>query len=142
MNAVKGFAIAAVLAAPVALGACGDDDDEQPDVDQPEAAIVVSGPEPGASVRSPVTVAGMASVFEGTVQIRLRGEGGETIASEFTTASAGAPERGEFSKRVRFAVKKPEEGTVEVYEENVASGGEGGGEPELNGVTVPVTLEP
>jgi hypothetical protein len=134
-------ALAMALAAAGALAACGDDDEET-GAEGVGGAIEISEPESGASVASPVTVAGSASVFEGTVQIRIRGADGEEIASGFATASAAAPKRGEFSKRVEFSVEEAEEGTIEAYEVNVASEGEGPAERELGLVEVPVTLEP
>jgi hypothetical protein len=124
----------------LAFAGCGDDDDEDGTGGE-EAAIVVSSPEPGASVTSPVTISGTASVFEGTVQLRILDAGGEKIASAFTTATAGAPERGDFSEEVEFTVDGAQAGVIEVFEQNVASPGESP-ERELFEVEVPVQLEP
>jgi hypothetical protein len=133
----------ALLAALLLLGfaGCGNDDDEGGGTGGDEAAIVVESPEPGASVSSPVTVSGTASVFEGTVQLRILDADGEEIASAFTTASAGAPERGDFSEEVAFKVDEAQDGMVEVFEQNVASPEESP-ERELFRVEVPVHLEP
>ena len=125
----------------LAFAGCGDDDDEDRDTGGDEAAIVVESPEPGASVSSPVTISGTASVFEGTVQLRILDADGEEIASAFTTASAGAPERGDFSEEVAFTVDEAQDGVVEAFEQNVASPEESP-EPELFTVEVPVVLEP
>ena len=125
----------------LALAACGDDDYEDGGTGGGEAAIVVASPEPGASVSSPVTISGTASVFEGTVQLRIVDAGGEVIARAFTTASAGAPERGDFSKEVEFTVGDAQDGVVEVFEQNVASPEESPGR-RLFTVEVPVQLEP
>jgi hypothetical protein len=132
----------ALLAALLLLGfaGCGNDDDEGGGTGGDEAAIVVESPEPGASVSSPVTVSGTASVFEGTVQLRILDADGEEIASAFTTASAGAPERGDFSEEVAFTVDEAQDGMVEVFEQNVASPEESP-ERELFRVEVPVHLE-
>lgn len=124
-----------------AFAGCGDDDDEDGNTGGDEAAIVVESPEPGASVSSPVTISGTASVFEGTVQLRILDADGEEIASAFTTASAGAPERGDFSEEVEFTVDEAQDGVVEAFEQNVASPEESP-EPELFTVEVPVLLEP
>jgi Immunoglobulin-like domain of bacterial spore germination len=133
----------ALLAALLLLGfaGCGNDDDEGGGTGGDEAAIVVESPEPGSSVSSPVTVSGTASVFEGTVQLRILDADGEEIASAFTTASAGAPERGDFSEEVAFKVDEAQDGMVEVFEQNVASPEESP-ERELFRVEVPVHLEP
>jgi hypothetical protein len=125
----------------LAFAGCGDDEDEDGGTGGDEAAIVVESPAPGASVSSPVTISGTASVFEGTVQLRIRDAEGEEIASAFTTASAGAPERGDFSEEVEFAVDVAQDGVVEAYEQNVASPEESS-ERELFTVEVPVQLEP
>jgi hypothetical protein len=123
------------------LAGCGDDDDEGGGTGGDEAAIVVESPEPGASVSSPVTISGTASVFEGTVQLRILDADGEEIGRAFATASAGAPERGDFSEEVEFTVDDAQDGVVEVFEQNVASPQESP-ERELFTVEVPVQLEP
>lgn len=141
--------LAASLAALVllALAGCGGDDGESGGDGAAygggdgEAAIVVESPEPGASVSSPVTVSGTASVFEGTVQLRVLDAEGDEIASAFTTASAGAPERGEFSEQVDFTVDEAQDGVIEAFEHNVASPEESP-ERELSKVAVPVVFEP
>jgi hypothetical protein len=122
------------------LAGCGGDD-EDGDTGGDEAAIVVESPEPGASVSSPVTISGTASVLEGTVQLRILDADGDDIGSTFTTASAGAPDRGDFSKAVEFTVDEPQDGVVEVFEQNVASPEESP-ERDLFTVEVPVQLEP
>jgi hypothetical protein len=125
----------------VAFAGCGDDDDEDGNTGGDEAAIVVESPEPGASVSSPVTISGTASVFEGTVQLRILDAEGQEVGSAFTTASAGAPERGDFSEGVPFSVGEAQDAVVEVFEQNVASPEEGPMR-ELFTVEVPVQLKP
>jgi len=125
----------------LAFPGCGDDDDEDGDVNGDEAAIVVESPNPGASVSSPVTISGTASVFEATVQLRILDADGEEIASTFATATVGAPDRGDFSEDVQFTVDEAQDGVVKVFEENVASPEESP-ERELFTVEVPVRLEP
>ena len=133
-------AAALVVGLALALAGCGEDgDDSTPAAD--DTAIVVDSPEDGASVSSPVTISGTASVFEGTVQLRILDANGEEVARTFTTASAGAPERGDFSEQVEFAVDEAQEGVIEAFEENAASPGESS-EPEPSRVSVPVELEP
>ena len=124
----------------LAFGGCGDDDDEVA-TSGVDAAIVVNSPEPGETVSSPVTVSGTASVFEGTVQIRILDAAAKEIGGGFATATAGAPERGRFSGDVRFEVDEAQDGAVEVYSQNVASPEESP-ERKLFRVVVPVELEP
>ena len=125
----------------LAFAGCGDDDDESGGTGGEQAAIVVESPEPGASVSSPVTISGTASVFEGTVQIRILDADGEEIASTFATANAGAPERGDFSKEVEFSIEEAQDGVVRLFEQNVASPSESP-QRELFAVEVPVQLKP
>jgi hypothetical protein len=125
----------------LAFAGCGDDDDEDGGTGGDAAPIVVESPEPGASVSSPVTISGTASVFEGTVQLQILDADGKQIARAFTTASAGAPERGDFSEEVEFTVDEAQDGVVRVFEQNVASPEESP-ERELFPVAVPVQLEP
>ena len=125
----------------LAFAGCGNDDDEDGETGGDEAAIVVESPEPGARVSSPVTISGTASVFEGTVQLRIFDADGEEIGRAFTTASAGAPERGDFSEDVEFTVDEAQEGSVVAFEQSVASPEESS-ERERFTVAVPVQLEP
>jgi len=104
-------------------------------------AIVVNSPQPEATVSSPVTVSGTASVFEGTVQIRILGADGAEVGRAFATATAGAPERGRFSADVEFDVGEAEDGAVEAFSQNVASPEESP-QRKLFRVEVPVRLEP
>ena len=125
----------------LAFAGCGDDDDDDGDTGGDEAAIVVESPQADATVSSPVTISGTASVFEGTVQLRILDADGKEIARTFTTASAAGPDRGTFSEDVEFSVDEAQDGVVRVFEQNVASPREGP-DRELFTVEVPVQLEP
>lgn len=137
---VKPFALLTALLV-AAFAGCGGEDVEDGTTGEGEDAIVLESPEPGANVSSPVTISGTASVFEGTVQLRILDADGEEIATAFTTASAGAPQRGDFSKDLEFTVDEAQGGVVEAFEQNVASPGEGKNR-NLFRVEVPVQLEP
>jgi hypothetical protein len=66
-------------------------------VDQTAAApIFVSLPKDGATVSSPIRVAGTASTFEGYIALDIR-SGGKVVDEQSITASRGAPERGTWS---------------------------------------------
>lgn len=80
-----------------------------------EPAIWVTLPKPDQLVSSPVLVKGTARVFEATVHIRVTDKEGKNIAETFTTATAGAPERGEFETEISFPKPKTKEGYIEVF---------------------------
>ena len=69
----------------------------------PLAPIAVVTPAPGALVKGGrLVVRGEASVFEGTVSLRLRDDRDRVMAQSHATAAAGAPDRGPFSGALSF----------------------------------------
>jgi hypothetical protein len=69
-----------------------------------QAFVWISSPSESAVTTSPVTVTGIASTFEATVNWRVRDLGSRKIVAEsFTTATRGSGEFGTF----RFAVRLP-----------------------------------
>lgn len=80
-----------------------------------EPVIWVNGPKADQKVGSPIEVSGTARVFEGTVNIRLLDNTGKTIAEGFTTASEGAPGRGDFKYLLDFNAASPGQGELEVF---------------------------
>ena len=99
--------------------------------------ITVLSPSSAAELESPITVhCGLPALHEANVQIRIKDERGVVIVNTFTTASAGAPERGQFSAAVSFELDEQQKGTVEVFSTSVRDG-----EVE-NLVTIPVILLP
>jgi germination protein M len=69
----------------------------------PLAPIALAHPAPGVQVKGDrLVVKGEASVFEGTVGLRLRDDQGKVMAQSYATAAAGAPSRGPFSGALRF----------------------------------------
>ncbi len=102
-----------------------------------DAAITVSLPKARAQVRSPVLVQGTAMVFEANVQIRVRNAQGQVIGRDFTTATWGAPLRGDYTAAISFTLTGGRQnGTIEVFSESVMDGSE----EDL--VSVPVILTP
>jgi len=99
-------------------------------VDEP--AIWVNSPQSGQKVASPLEVSGSARVFEATVNIRLVDNAGKTIAEGFTTASEGAPGRGNFKYSLDFDAPAPGQGELEVFWTSPKDG------KELDKVSVPV----
>ena len=69
----------------------------------PLAPIALAGPAPGVQVKGDrLVVKGEASVFEGTVGLRLRDDRGKVMAQSYATAAQGAPGRGPFSGALSF----------------------------------------
>lgn len=103
-------------------------------VQQP--AIWVTSPTDGQTVASPLKIAGSARVFEATVSYRLKDEQGHILSKGFTTASVGAPERGDYAAEIKF--KSPgagKKGQLEVFEESMKDGSDS------NKVIVPVIFQ-
>jgi hypothetical protein len=98
--------------------------------------IVVTSPQPGDDVSSPVQIAGTANVFEATVSIRIRGEGGEILFEGFTTATCGTGCRGSYSTTAKVSVSHEQPGVIEVFEDSAEDGSD------IHMVKVPVTLSP
>ena len=100
-----------------------------------ERPIAVSEPKPQQVVKTPLKIAGLARVYEGTVRAEVVDAKGTVLAQSFTTASAGGPEVGSFSLTLQFtAPAKEETGTVRVYGDDPRSG------TRVGLVEVPVTL--
>jgi germination protein M len=69
----------------------------------PLAPIALAYPAPGVQVKGDrLVVKGEASVFEGTVGLRLRDDQGKVMAQSYATAAEGAPGRGPFSGALSF----------------------------------------
>jgi immunoglobulin-like protein involved in spore germination len=66
-------------------------------------SIVVKQPLANSHVHSPLTISGDASVFEANLSWEVTDTAGRVLAKGFTTASAGAPERGTFSITATYA---------------------------------------
>jgi immunoglobulin-like protein involved in spore germination len=64
--------------------------------------ILVKEPLANRKVRSPLTISGDASVYEAALVWQVTDTAGRVLASGFTTATAGAPEKGTFSITATF----------------------------------------
>jgi hypothetical protein len=98
--------------------------------------IVVESPVIGETVSSPVTVSGMATVFEGVVSLRILDENGNEIAKTFTMASCFTGCPGDYSASVKYTVGHEQPGIVEVYEVSAKDGSA------INVQDIPVILTP
>ncbi len=102
-----------------------------------KSPITVIKPLQDARVSSPVTVAGIANVFEANVTVEILGADGKVVGKTFTTASCGTGCRGKYSVAVPFKVSKAQLGAVLVHDDDAA----GTGTPP-HSVQIPVTLLP
>ncbi len=100
-----------------------------------ENCIILNSPQFGENVSSPVGISGQASVYEGTLNLRIKNAAGSTIAEDFATCNLGAPEWGNFNKILNYSISSPQQGTIEVYTTSVKDGSIN------NIVSIPVNLE-
>jgi immunoglobulin-like protein involved in spore germination/sporulation and spore germination protein len=99
--------------------------------------IAVITPSAGAEVSSPVTVSGLANVFEANVSVEILDGDGHVIADDVTTASCGTGCWGSFSLDLPYTVEQRQDGTIVVHDDDAAGSGTYPHE-----VRVPVVLVP
>jgi hypothetical protein len=87
-----------------------------------KGAITLKSPLTNATLTSPVTISGDASVFEANVQWRISDTSGRVLAEGFTTASLGAPGRGDFSVTATYTVARQTIAFVEVFSRSPKDG--------------------
>jgi germination protein M len=94
------------------------------DTSLPLAPIALAEPAPGALVKGGrLVVKGEASVYEGTVSLRLRDDRGQVMAQGHATAAEGAPGRGQFSGALSFTPPAgPHAWTLEAFEVSAEDG--------------------
>jgi germination protein M len=100
-------------------------------------AIVVAAPAPGQVITSPVTVSGIADVFEANVSIEVLDAHGHVIGSAVTTATCGTGCIGTYSAAVSYSVDARQQGTIVVHDDDAAGNGTYPHE-----VRIPVVLTP
>jgi germination protein M len=90
----------------------------------PLAPIALAAPAPGALVKGGrLVVKGEASVYEGTVSLRLRDDRGRIMAQGYATAAEGAPGPGQFSGALSFTPPAaPHAWTLEAFEVSAEDG--------------------
>lgn len=98
-----------------------------------EPAIWVTAPNAGDKVTSPITLHGSASVFEGTVNYRLKDAAGNILAEGFTTALMYEFYRGDFDASIPFDSTAAGQGLLEVFTISAKDGSE------IDKVIIPVT---
>lgn len=102
------------------------DDLTRADFTELRPAILVDEPAWGSAIEMPFTVAGVASVFEATVQWELRDAGGAVVATGFFTALDSAPAWGAFGGEIDAALSglgaDPIDGSLVVWEDSAETG--------------------
>jgi hypothetical protein len=84
--------------------------------------MVLSQPAAGATVSSPVHIAGQARVFEAHVAITIYGASGMAIAETSTLASEAGPTLAPFATDVPFTVLIDQPGCIRVWEPSAMDG--------------------
>ena len=87
-----------------------------------KGAITLKAPTVNAKLTSPVTISGDASVFEAALQWRITDTAGRVLASGITTASLGAPGRGDYSVTATYTVPTETLAFIEVYSRSAKDG--------------------
>jgi len=100
-------------------------------------AILLTAPALNQSVASPVVIRGNANVFEANVGIQILDRNGNVLVETFTTATCGTGCRGTFRATVPYDVKREQEGTIVVHDDDAAGTGRFPHE-----VRIPVVLTP
>jgi spore germination protein GerM len=106
---------------------------DRTDFEDVSPAILVEAPFPGATVRSPVKIAGTSNTFEATVLWSVLDGNGEVIETGHTTATSGTGTRGTFSLTADLG-DYTGPATVKVFESSAKDGSE------INVITIPVTV--
>jgi germination protein M len=86
-------------------------------------AIVVAEPALGDEVSSPVTVSGIADVFEANVSIEVLDAHGHLVGSSVTLATCGTGCIGSYSASVSYTVDARQAGTIVVHDDDAAGTG-------------------
>lgn len=87
-----------------------------------KGAITLKAPAVNAKLTSPVTISGDASVFEAALQWRITDTAGRVLASGSTTASQGAPGRGDYSVIATYTVTTETVAFIEVFSRSAKDG--------------------
>jgi hypothetical protein len=81
--------------------------------------VAITAPDSGSIVEKTVELKGLARAFEANVIIEVS-QNGKVVKKDFATASAGAPDKGEWTKTLSLA---PGDYKIEAYEESMKGDG-------------------
>jgi spore germination protein GerM len=85
-------------------------------------AIFVDRPAHGAAIGNPARIAGLANVFEATLQVALLDGARRTIVEQVVTATCGTGCWGTFDVTLPYAVAKAQWGTLRVWVDSAKDG--------------------
>ena len=85
-------------------------------------AIFVDRPAWGASAGNPLTMSGIANVFEARFRVQVLDADGSLLADEPVTATCGTGCWGSFKTSVPYTVDKAQYGTLRVFEPSARDG--------------------
>jgi hypothetical protein len=108
--------------APIAIAGTGVCPENPSPPEPANPSMVLHVPAEGATVTSPVTVTGLARVFEANVRITIYNASGAILTDTFTTAAQAGPVLAPFSAAVPFSVSATQKGCVRVWEESAQDG--------------------
>ena len=107
---------------PVAIAGIGVCPENPSPPNPADPSMVLTTPAEGATVTSPVTVSGLARVFEANVRITIYDANGAELTDTFTTAAQAGPVLAPYSAAVPVTVAKTQQGCVRVWEESAQDG--------------------
>jgi len=85
--------------------------------------IVITNPQAGDTISSPVTITGRGTAFESTIILRIKDSKGNVLAQVPTTTDSTEPGvKGDFSESVSYQMPATEYGFVEAYDESTDDG--------------------
>lgn len=92
------------------------------DFDEQVGAIVLESPLPGESVRSPLTIAGNANVFEAQFMVEVLDAKGDVLVSQSAMATSGSGTRGTFSEQILLPASYEGPATIVLFEPSAKDG--------------------
>jgi germination protein M len=96
-------------------------------------AILVESPTLGATIASPVRIAGTANVFEAVFKVNLVDDDGLIVAEQVVHASSGTGTRGTFDVTIPFETQTPgQTGSIIVFSDSPKDGSQ------INVVEIPI----
>jgi spore germination protein GerM len=98
-------------------------------------AVYVDVPLIGSVVGSPISLSGVANVFEGNLEFEVSTAGGSVVTGGSTTASCGSGCWGDFSAEIPYVLEARSDGFVTVYVRSA----EDGSRQDL--ISLPITFE-
>ncbi|HEU5422880.1 MAG TPA: Gmad2 immunoglobulin-like domain-containing protein [Nitrolancea sp.] len=106
------------------------------DFEDETPAILIERPLLGATVTSPVRVAGSANVFEAQFVVQVQDAHGKVLKEVQARATSGTGQRGTFDLEVPFSVSGSQPGMIVAFDLSAKDGSK------IDEVKVPVTLAP